>query len=307
MPAYPALCRFVTIVTGVDFRIVAVAISVACALGTALLFYRLMLRYLPAGAALFSVVLLLVAPLSPILQVAYAESMHAFLLVLALYLLSTRQYLIMMPVVTVMALTRPSGLAFALALGLHFVYRMLHRRTDTFPPRERVQAALATVVSGLAGLAWPLIAWAVTGSMTAYTDTELAWRRPYVGDSSLLPFSPWFEGARFWLQFPAGPLIVVIAVVAIVGFAVLLFTPAARRVGVDIRFWLASYLIYLLAVFFPQSSTFRLLVPLFPALGILAQPRSRLYRWALVILCLAGQWVWLWIAWLVDGSDWTPP
>ena len=46
-----------------------------------------------------------------------------------------------------------------------------------------------------------------------------------------------------------------------------------ERDGVDVRFWLASYALYLLAVFFPQSSTFRLLVPMFPLLGVVAQPR----------------------------------
>jgi hypothetical protein len=88
---------------------------------------------------------------------------------------------------------------------------------------------------------------------------------------------------------------------------VVLFSAPAKRLGVDVRFWLVSYGLYLLAVFFPQSSTFRLLVPLFPALGIIAQPRSRVYRIALVILCIVGQWAWLEVAWYVGTSDWTPP
>ena len=46
-----------------------------------------------------------------------------------------------------------------------------------------------------------------------------------------------------------------------------MFTPAVKRLGVDLRFWVASYALYLLAVFFPQSSTFRLLMPMFPLLG----------------------------------------
>ena len=73
------------------------------------------------------------------------------------------------------------------------------------------------------------------------------------------------------------------------------------------RFWLASYALYLLAVFFPQSSTFRLLVPLYPALGILAQSRSLVYRVGLVLACIAGQVAWTWMGWWVAGYDWTPP
>ena len=40
------------------------------------------------------------------------------------------------------------------------------------------------------------------------------------------------------------------------------------------RLWSASYLVYLLLVFFPQSSIFRLLVPLSPLWGAFALPRS---------------------------------
>ena len=307
MPGYPALVRALMLPTGADFRPLAVLVSVLFALGTALVFYKLLARTLPAGTALFSVVLFCVAPLSPIYQVAYAESMHTFFLVLALYLLTARRYVLLFPVIAVMALTRPSGLAFALALGLHVIYRWWKRDDEPFPARQAIASISVTLFSAVMGVAWLLIAWAVTGSSSAYTDTELAWRAPYIGYKELVPFSQLGQAVRFWLQFPAGPAIVVITGAAIVGFAVLLFLPAARRIGADIRFWLASYLLYLLAVFFPQSSTFRLLVPLFPALGIIAQPRSRIYRVLLVLLFIAGQVVWVQIAWLVDGSDWTPP
>ena len=60
---------------------IAPIVSTVFALGAALLFYLLMARVLPGSAALFAVVLFCIAPLSPILQVAYAESMHLFLLV----------------------------------------------------------------------------------------------------------------------------------------------------------------------------------------------------------------------------------
>ena len=108
-----------------------------------------------------------------------------------------------------------------------------------------------------------------------------------------------------------GPVVAVCAlsdlVLIVAGFFAALFTPVVRRLGVDLRFWIASYALYLLAVFFPQSSTFRLLVPLFPALGALAQPRSRWYRVVLVVVFIAGQAAWVHIAWWVDGYDWTPP
>jgi hypothetical protein len=308
MPGYPMLVRGLMLVTGIDFAPLAVAVSVLFAAGTALLMYRLFVDRIGSGAALFSVVLFCVAPLSPVYQLAYAESMHTFLLVLALYLLQERRYVLLVPVILVMALTRPSGLAFALVLLLHLVYRWWRRREDAFPPRETVAVILLGLFSAFMGIAWLLIAWGVTGSMTAYTDTELAWRRAYIGPGELVPFTPWIEGAKFWLQYQGGVLVVVGGILFIVGFlAVVLFSRQARRVGTDVRFWLVSYLLYLLAVFFPQSSTFRLLVPLFPVFGIIAQPRSKVYRVAIVALFVVLQWVWIDICWRVDGADWTTP
>ena len=304
MPAYPGVVRALMFATGLDFRVVAVFVSVAFALGTALMFYKLMRLVLPGGTALFAVVLYCFAPLSPILQVAYAESMQAFFLTLALYLLVKRDYWMLLPVVVVMSLTRPSGLAFALALGLHVIYRWVRRNREPFARREIVASVTVGLVSVLAGFAWLLIAAAVTGSITAYTDTELAWRSAYIGYQELVPLTPWFLAAGFWVPGVAG---VVLLVALVLGFAVFMFSRPVRRLGPDMRFWVASYVLYLLAVFFPQSSTFRLLLPVFPLWGALAQPRSWVYRLALVLLCIAGQVGWVYIGWWVDGYDWTPP
>ena len=311
MPVYPAVVRLV-MVTGLDWELSAVIVSVLATLAATLVFYKLMRLVLDESTALFSVVVFSVAPLSPILQVAYAEALHVLLLATALYLVITRRYLAAAPVIAVMCFTRPSGLAFSLFLVLHVLVRWLRRRStgDTVP--DLVPPAALAVVSGLLGLAWPGIAWAVTGSITAYTDTELAWRSAYIGRGHLVPFAPWFQGLDWWatrgLGLPDSVWWGVIGVIVLVTLATLgLFTPQARRLGVDLRLWIASYLIYLLAVFFPQSSTFRLLVPLFPAAGAFAVPRSRVYRICLVLASIAGQVGWVAIAWRVDGYDWTPP
>jgi hypothetical protein len=156
-----------------------------------------------------------------------------------------------------------------------------------------------------------VVAAVVTGVPDAYTATELVWRRAYIGERELIPFTPWFLGAEWWLTWwhvPSAGVLGVVGVLALVaGFAVFLLLPQTRRLGPDLRIWLASYALYLLAVFFPQSSTFRLLVPLAPGLGALALPRNRVYRVLLVGLGIAGQIAWLYVAWWVDGQDFTPP
>jgi hypothetical protein len=304
LPGYPALVRTIMLVSGAPFESVAVGVSVVFALAGALMFYRLMSLVVPGQTALFSVVLWCVAPLSPIFQVAYAESMQCFLLIVVLYFFVRRDYWLALPVVAVLALTRPGAIAFALAMLLHVCYRWFTRRTDPFPRREIVAAVSLGLFSALMGVMWPLIAWATTGSPSAYLDTELAWRASYVGYRELVPFEAWLQGAQFWI---GGPLGYCVLALAVVGFAGLLFIPPVRTLGVDLRIWVASYVIYLLAVFFPQSSTFRLLIPIFPLWGAVAQPRSWIYRMSIVLLCIAAQWGWVHIAWWVDGYDWTPP
>ncbi|HAM27715.1 MAG TPA: hypothetical protein DCP11_13750 [Microbacteriaceae bacterium] len=308
LPGYPVFVRAVMVATGLPWEPVSVFVSVAFSLAAALMTYRLFRLVLPAETTLFAVVLFCFAPLSPIFQVSYAESMHAFLLALALYLLLRRRYGLLFPVVAVMALTRPSGLAFALAVGLHIVHRWFTRARDPFPLADGILAAGLALFSLAMGFAWPIVAWVVTGSASAYTDTELAWRVPYIGYTELMPFAPWIQGARFWgAQWNLGAVALPLLFLLVGLFGVALFTRPVRRLGADLRFWLASYALYLLAVFFPQSSTFRLLVPLFPMLGAVAQPKSRVYRVAVVVLCIAGQFGWLYVCWWVNGYDWTPP
>jgi hypothetical protein len=247
MPAYPMLVAVVMSLTGAGFAATAVFVSVAFALGAALMLYRLMALVLPGNQALFSVVLFCFAPLSPILQVAYAESMNLFFLILGLYLLLQRRYWPLLLVIVPMSLTRPTGLAFALALGLHAIYRWVVRRSQPFPVRERVAVVVAGLLSAAMGFIWPLMAWAVTGSATAYTDTELAWRAAYVGYTELVPFAGWIAGANWWIPEPMGAILLVLAVAL---FVAAMFSPWVKRLGVDLRFWVASYALYLLAVFF---------------------------------------------------------
>jgi Gpi18-like mannosyltransferase len=310
LPGFPAVLRiFLTV--GIPYQVAGVIIAVAFSAGSALLLYRLLARVLPAGTALFAVVLFCTGATSPILQVGYAESMQLFFLFLALLLLQDRRYYLMIPVIAAAALTRPTGLAFAVLLLFHAIHRFVTRHRDAFPTRQRVAVVVVGLSSAFLGAAWPLVAWIGTGSSSAYTDTELAWRTGWIGYQELVPFQPWFQGAQWWLNWlripNPWPWAVIGMILLIAAFTVALFTPAARRLGVDLRFWIAGYAVYLLAVFFPQTSTFRLLMPLAPALGAVAIPRSIVYRMSLVVFGIVGQVVWMYFCWWVNGSDWSPP
>lgn len=303
LPVFPGLVRVFTAV-GMPWDVAAVLVALAAGVGAALVFHRLMSRFLEPDQAMFAVVLFCVAPVAPIMQFGYAESLGFLWLAVALLLLVDRRYGWLVPVLAIWAFTRPGALAFALTLGLHWVVRWFTRDRDPFPVRERVVVASVAAFAGVVGLAWPAIAWAATGSITAYTDTELAWRSAYIGYVELVPLTPWFQSGEWWLGQPMGTVAPIALVVA---FAFALVSPWAKRLGVDIRLWLASYALYVFAVFFPQSSTFRILAPLFPIAGALAIPRSPWWRGGLVVLFLALQVGWLLICWGIDGADWTPP
>lgn len=307
LPVYPALVRVVTL-TGLSWDVASVLVSLTAGLGAALVFHRLMRRFLAPDQAMFAVVLFCVAPVAPIMQVGYAESLAFLWMALALLLLVDRRYGWLVPVVALWAFTRPGALAFALTLGLHWIVRFVRRRDDPFPMRERAVVAGVAGFTGAAGLAWPAIAWAATGDPAAYFDTELAWRAAYLGHGELVPFTAWFQGAEWWLGHVFGTVgSWFVVIVLAVAFGLALFSPWVRRLGVDLRLWLASYALYLLAVFFPQSSTFRLLAPMFPLAGALAVPRAPWLRWTFVVGSLALQFGWLVVCWAIIGRDWTPP
>jgi hypothetical protein len=309
LPVYPVIVRGLMSLTGLPWSIAGVVISLIFALAASLVFYQLLVKYVPAQQALFAVVLFSVAPVSPLFQLAYAESLQFFLIAVVIILMQRRHYGWVIPVVIVLSLTRPGALAVALAVGLHWIYRFAKRKRSRFPTRERVLLAVVAGVSAVAGFAWLFIAGWATGNPNTYIETELAWRSAYIGYQELVPFTPWIHAAQWWTTnfgYPElGGYILLGALV--VGFAVFLFTPAVKKLGVDVRFWLASYALYILAVFFPQSSTFRLLAPLFPALGAVAAPKSKVYRVVMVVLFIVLQWGWLLICWRIDGYDWSPP
>ncbi len=308
LPVFPALVRGVTFL-GIPWNVASVLLAFAAGLGAALVLHRLLSCFLEPDRAMFAIVLFAVAPVSPIMQFGYAESLGALLLAVALLLLVERRYGWLVPVLAVWAFTRPGALAFALTLGLHFLARWWRRREDPFPVREQLLVIAVGLFAAAVGFAWPGVVWAVTGVPAGYTETELAWRAGYIGHQELVPFTAWFQGGGWWAEFVGLPAWLGLFAVAalIVAFALALFLPAVRRLGVDLRLWLASYGLYLLAVFFPQSSTFRILMPMFPLVGALAVPRARWYRWSIVVVFLALQWVWLHVCWAVSGYDWSPP
>jgi hypothetical protein len=286
-------------------------IAMLAGLCAALVVYRLFREVAGRRTAMWGVVFVSTFPVSPILQVSYAESLNLLLLAGSLLLVVRRKYLAAIPVVVLMCFSRPTGVPFAAMLGILFLWRLWQR----FGPRRSPYAGAADtnaklpslaallVLTGIAALAWPVIAWAATGDPAAYTRTETAWR----GDN-LVPFKPWFDTGRMLF----GPVLGVLAPFVFTGLFVLaMISRPVRALGAELRLWCASYMGYLLVFLHPQTSTFRMLLPLFPlALGAAMLSKSKAYRGTVVVMFLLLQivWVvWLW-AWapLPGGGDYPP-
>jgi len=311
MPVFPYLARLLG-GTGTGWQVAAIVISLVAGYLACLVLHALLRRRIGRTAAMWAVLFFANAPLAAMFQVAYAESLFLLLLFAALWAVDRRHYGWLYPLVPLMAFTRPGVLAFALLLGAHAIVRWRRREHEPLRIGQIVHIVLNGLLGAAAGLSWPLIAGAVTGQPDAYFATESSWRRGWLpdDDGSFVPFRAFWDAAGFWfsqwgLGETVGHVALIVLVIAIA--ALLLFGPRVRRVGTDLRLWSASYLLYLFAVFFPQSSVFRLLLPLSPLWGAAAVPRSRGWRVGVVLACLLGQWWWIYNMYALGNTYWQIP
>ncbi len=309
MPVFAGLVKGLNLLTGVEFKFLAPVLSTALSFAAAIVIARIFGRYLSREQALWALALVGLWCASPVLQVGYAESLGLLLLSLTLWQIIERRYLLALLPMSVLAFTRPSVLALSLMLAVLWLTRWWQARTEpaNFDSHERITLALSAVLSGVLGLGWSIIAAIATGRPDAYLATEMAWRSIYVGSTSFAPFEGWI--ASFDYHFGSGFGLAALAI----GLALIVWILKAetlQKLGLELRLWLASYLLYLLAVFFPQSSTFRLLLPLFALAGALALNTGRASKPVKVLLVLsliALQFVWMLTCWLYVAPDFTPP
>ncbi|WP_047523070.1 hypothetical protein [Microbacterium sp. ZOR0019] len=311
MPVFAYAAKTVGFLFG-SWGVGALVISFVAGYLACLALHRLLRDRIGSGAATWAVVFFAAGPIAAMFQVGYAETLFLLLLFLALDATAAHRYSWLYVLIPVMAFTRPGVLAFALYLGLHGIMRWVRRKEDPLSGREIAHILALGALASVTGFAWQVIAGIVTGDPGAYLATELAWRRHWIvgGVDGFVPFEGWVQAAQFWFGFWGlpqwwGPIALALLVVGLA--ATLLYSPQVRALGGDLRLWSASYLLYLLAVFFPQSSTFRLLLPLSPMWGAVAVPRSRRWRLGILAVCLVGQWFWIYHMYALGNTFWQVP
>lgn len=312
MPLYAYLAKLVGAPFG-SWVVGALVVSLVAGYLACLALYRLLAERVDGVTATWATAFFAAGPLGALFQVGYAEPLFLLWLFLALWLLVRRRFGWIYLLIPAMGFTRPGVLAFALLLGLYGIHRWFTRRTDPLPLRQIVHIVLLAALAVVVGFSWQVIAGIATGDSGAYLATELAWRRNWLGGdagAAFIPFDGFVQAAAFWFSvWGAGPVVgyVVLAALVVMIAAVLLFDPHVRRLGPEIRLWSASYLLYLLAVFFPQSSLFRLLLPLSPLWGAVAAPRSTVWRTIVLGAALLAQWWWIYNMYALGNNYWQVP
>ncbi|WP_240658628.1 hypothetical protein [Microbacterium sp. CPCC 204701] len=311
MPLYPYLSQWVSLPFG-SWAAGASIVSLVAGYGASVVLFHLLRARLDDAAASWAVVFFACGPLAALFHVGYAETLNLLWLFCALWCVVRRRYVWLYALIPLMAFTRPGVLAFSLFLALYGIWRWFRRDREPLRASEIAHIIVSGLLAAVAGFAWQVIAAAVTGEPGAYLATELAWRRNWIsGEASFAPLEGFLSGAAFWfgtmwhLPVESGYVALVLVVIAVA--AALILLPQAKKLGVEVRLWSASYLVYLLLVFFPQSSIFRLLIPLSPLWGAFAVPRSRAWRVGVLASCLLGQWWWIYNMYALGNTAWQVP
>jgi Gpi18-like mannosyltransferase len=293
LPVYPLIVRAVMIVTGLGFPIAGTIVSAVAGGAATFAIHALLAKRFSEKTALWGALFFCFGPLSYVLQITYAESVFLFLMFAALAAMMARRYAVMLPFAVLACFAHPGGIVLAAALALQR-FRIGARR-ETATARERALAWTTVAVVGVAGIAWPFVAGLATRNPSAYFETETAWWRDYIGQIHFFPFTPWFVFAgHYW-----GAVGILLVLVVLVGFIVWFTRAPARRFGGDIRGYTISWVAYLVAVFLPQQSLFRMLLPLSPLLGHPALSSSVTRRRVTLAVSIALQPVGILLFWVI--------
>lgn len=268
MPLFPALVRVVRPAVGGDWLIAALVVAVLAGAGATLVLHRLMLTRFSARASFWGAVFFCVAPMSFVLQVPYAEGLFLLLMFGALLAMTARRWAWFTVLGVLASFAHPGALALSAALGLTWLVRLVRSRRSggQAPERDSLAEHLRIWAAGLvvtaAGFAWPVVVAVVTGERDGYFATESSWWRDYIGSDGFVPFTPWFRfGAAMggWLGVAAVVLLLAVVVWGLVR--------RSGRLGLELQTYTIGWVAYLVAVFLPQQSSFRMLMPLAPLLG----------------------------------------
>jgi hypothetical protein len=308
-PLFPFLARAVTAATGWPFAVAGTLLATVLGYAAALVIAGMLRERVGGPGALAAVALLGAFPASPVLQVAYTESLALLLLAAALWLLIRRRWLLAAAVAVLTGLARPIALPLSLVAVVAVVHRWRSRSGDPVDGREAASIVTALLACGLSGLLWPALAWAATGRPDAYPSTMAAWR----AGEQVSAFLPTLEVVRLVLGETRGPWLLAVGAVLLL---VAVMGPWAAALGPELRAWTLAYPLYLAAALDPWTSIYRYLLLLFPVFVVAVgegwrsdAAREPQPRWLLVVrtLVLTGLFLGWQVWWTWELFRFVPP
>ncbi|MDO5750079.1 MAG: hypothetical protein Q4P78_02605 [Rothia sp. (in: high G+C Gram-positive bacteria)] len=325
MPVFPSIVSWLSSVTGMSYFPVAVICSLIFSALMACAMYKVFRLSLNASAqrgylnlgersthriALITVLLYGLYAASPIFNTGYSEALTVLLIVLVAWCLMAERYMLLLPVALLASLTRPVGVPIGAWVGIWWVVCTINdMHTDergmsisSFGASLKQrwgQLASALLVCSFAFI-HPLHAALKTGRTDAYLATELAWSGRNVADGHHY-IVQWGQGLHKSIARPLPETLYLAA--ALLVFALFFWWLSRRAVRAKLHpvllIWCWCYAAYLLIFWYPQSSTIRILLPLFPLalLFALAVRKSHLLLWGTIALGVVSQAVWLYCLW----------
>jgi hypothetical protein len=290
LPVYPYLIKGLNLVTGLPWRWGAPLVSTLACLAVCLLMYRLFRTRASDGQALFAVALFQFQAAAPILQIGYAESLALLLIVAVLLCLVRQRYLLALPLLPILALTRPVMVPMAFLLVVLTIGHLVFRRRSPMPTGRIVQLGVLAVVAAVSTAIWPLVVGAATGIGDAYLQVEHAWH----GGGGFLPY----ELAAIVGRRVFGPWLGLLAPVVFAAFVTwIMLSASMRRVGPVLWIWTGAVIGYVMAVAVPNTALPRQFLPAFPVLlAVSFVSSSRAFRVSVLVAAALTQLVW--VAWL---------
>ncbi len=218
-PLYPLLVRGVAALTGHNYVIAGLVVSLACYAGAMVMLFRLAHALLGPRVALWSVVLISVFPTALFFQAAYSESLFLLLTLLSLWWARRSRWALAGLAGLLAALTRSAGVALLLPLAVIWWEQRRGRAVrlpggpaaGPAPPASRPRASsVAWLLLVPAGLAmYMAYLWWAFGDPLLFGSTQAFWGRELTLPTSAI----WrgavaaVDGARWVAANGVGPIL----------------------------------------------------------------------------------------------------
>jgi hypothetical protein len=207
-PLFPRVVAGLMRVTGFGWTTAASAVSLGCAAVAVILIRSVLAGVVGPRTAMWGAAFSCFFPSAPVLQLPYSESAALLLIALTFWCLQRGRYLLVVPVLVALGLSRPVGVPMAAVLSLHLLRELwTPRGLPRAAWRSLVGPVLAWIAGVLAAVEWPLLAWWGTGVRDAYTLTMAAWRTPH----EVVPVRPWIQYSQHMLGTVTGPAVLIAA------------------------------------------------------------------------------------------------